>query len=333
MKNLIESINENIIESMLYNIESNIICESLQSSILTDIVKQMKAQSKNNDNWYAKSVTFKDMFGSLNVIWSEVTDDNFEIITVDAPEKERKNMEKKVRKILRDEINAMIFLRGPKSKKFEFIITSYGQVKSLTSGANLTFKGRGGRGEITQKEKMNYLDGMDIYFLDLSKIQTWDIKKQRNETRAGMIELDDWALSQYARNNRERYKEIIAKNKAQKLVQNDNISELVNDAIQRSMEISTKINSDIIKYSDLVFPLTKVLELIYNKQTYDKKDHQINGFDGLLKSYSSYIYAKSHATKGSYVDMYQRDTEKAMELIKEAIKRIDDLLDSIEEKL
>lgn len=332
MKNLIENINENIIESMLASIDMNIIVESLQSSILIDLAKQMKQNAKDNsDSWYAKSSSFKNLFGRESIKWSEVTDDKFTIVTADAPEKERKEMEKKVRKIIKNDIDAMAILRDPKSKEFTYLIDKWGGLRNIKTTSRITGNRR--NSDLNQKEKLSYLEGNDIYFLDLTGLDSWDIKHKRQEEKRGMIELDNYALSEIARQNKERYKEIIAKNKAQKLAEEDNISELVNETIQRSMDIAAKVNKDVIKYADLLYPVEKMLLMIYDKQTYDQKYHRLEGSDGLLKAYASYIHNKVNANKGSYSDMYQKDTEEALGRIKETIKKLDDLMDEIEEKL
>lgn len=332
MKNLIENINENIVESMLASIDMNIIVESLQSSILTDLAKQMKQNAKDNsDSWYAKSSSFKNLFGRDSVKWSEVTDDKFTIVTVDAPEKERKEMEKKIRKIIKRDINAIAILRGPKSKEFTYLIDNWGGLKNIKTASLI--RGNRRNSDLNQKEKLSYLEGYDIYFLDLTGLDSWDIIHKRQEEKRGMIELDNWSLSEIAKDNIKRYKEIIAKNKAQKLAEEDNISELVNETIQRSMDIAAKVNKDVIKYADLLYPVEKMLLLVYDKQTWNSRDRKTEGYDGLLKAYASYIHAKVHANKGSYTDMYQKDTEVALGRIKETIKNLDDLMDEIEEKL
>lgn len=332
MKNLIENINENIIESMLTSIDMNILVESLQSSILTDLAKQMKQNAKDNsDSWYAKSSSFKNLFGKDSIKWSEVTDDKFTIVTVDAPEKERKEIEKKVRKLIKGDITGMVIVRDPKSKEFVYLIDNWGGLKNIKTTSRITGNRR--NSDLNQKEKLSYLEGYDIYFLDLTGLDTWDIRKKRHDEKRGMIELDDWSLSEIAKENVKRYKEIIAKNKAQKLAQEDNTSELVNEIIQRSMDIAAKVNKDVIKYADLLYPVEKMLLLIYDKQTYDRKDHKLEGSDGLLKAYASYIHNKVNANRGSYADMYQKDTEEALVRIKETIKKLDNLMDEIEEKL
>lgn len=331
MKTVIEAINENIVESMLHNIDNELLCESLQSSILMDIVKQMKAQAKDtSDSWYARSYSFKQLFGQESVKWSEVTDDKFIIVASDAPEKERKEMEKKVRKVIKQELDALVILRGPKSKEFTYFITKWGSLKDIKRASRVTHNRRT---DLNQKEKLSYLEGYDIYFLDLTDLSAWDIKHKRNEEKRGMIEFDKWSFDQIARENIKRYKEIIAKNKAQKLAEEDNISELINEAIQRSMDIAAKVNKDVIKYADLLYPVEKMLLLIYDKQTWNSRDRKSEGNDGLLKAYASYIHAKVHANKGSYADMYQRDIEASLSRIKERIKELDNLMDEIEEQL
>lgn len=328
MKTILKYINESVIESMLYTIDSNMVLESLQSSILIDVAKQMKQNVKDNsDSWYTKSSSFKELFGRDAIKWSEVTDDKFTVVTVDAPEKERKEMEKKIRKIIKGEINAIIILRNPKSKEFTYLIDTWGGLKNIKTASRITNR----RKDLSQKEKLSYLEGRDIYFLDLTGLSSWDIKRKRQEEKRGMIEFDKWSLDQIAQENIKRYKEIIAKNKAQKLAEQDNISELVNETIQRSMDIAAKVNKDIIKYADLIYPVEKMLLLIYDKQTYNQRE--IKGSDGLLKVYASYIHDKLHASKGSYVDMYMKDVEAALDKIKKIVKQLNDLMNEIEEKL
>ena len=277
MKSVFESIIDKSVNYLLEDIDTNLNCkevinESLASSILTEIANQIKSYAKSSEaGWYAKNQSFKAIFGSRGIDWNKVTDDCFEIVKADATEKERKAIYKKIRTLFREYTNDFAFVKNPTNNKFTYFINPSGRMFSINGWDEER------NGKLSQAAKLSYFDNKDVYFLHIpDTLTTHKLKRERNERQAGLIKPgDEWDLMQIAKQNVDRYKEIIAKNKANKMAENDNISELVNDIVTKAMELATTINKDVIKYAGLINKLTNLMSKIYDKQTQRHAQYKI----------------------------------------------------------
>lgn len=339
MKSVFESIINKSVNYLLEDIDTNINCkkvitESLSSPILTEIANQIKSYAKGSEaGWYAKNQSFKAIFGSRGIDWNKVTDDCFEIVKSDASEKERKAIYKKIRTLFREYTNDFAFVKNPTNNKFTYFINPSGQIYSI-NGWNEERKSK-----LSQAAKLSYFDNRDVYFLHIpDMLTTHKLKIERNKRKEGLIKPgDEWDLMQIAKQNVDRYKEIIAKNKATKMAENDNISELVNDIVTKAMELATIINKDVIKYADLINKLTNLMSKIYDKETYTGKTYshsRYSGENGLLYSFTSYIKYKSYTLNNKdFIDMHKRDMESALKQIKKMINECEDIIEEIENNL
>lgn len=342
MKQVFEYINNasinNFFEELDANINYKFINESIQSTILRDLIKQITERIKKQTEsgaWH-KSPTFKKLFTWQYVAWDQVKDEDFEIsyhLRGEETDKKfvraRNDFEKKVRTVVRGGVNALVLLRNPKTQMFTYFIDNYGDLRDIEEGSMY-----GGRRGSSQAERMSYVKESDIYYLDLSKFSTRDKRGERQEAKRGVIEYDDYSLSEIARKNRERYKEIIAKNKMQRLAaKNDTIASDVEEIVNKVMELMVKINGSIEKYADLVWSARELNKMIYDVQRYDHKSRDRRGMDGLLYLFGEYTYAKSQALKSSYSDMYKRDFDSYKNKIENLIEKIYDKIEEIENKM
>jgi hypothetical protein len=345
MRNVLEIICESYVNIELDNINNKLICESLQSSILQDLVKQITTKrntQKANDSWYISPV-FKDLFRYTNVTWDKITDEDFIIskrLNNDETDKklikERNNIEKLVKKLINNDLNALVLLQSPSSNEFTYFINNYGSMYYIENAHILTKRSTSysrSNAEITKTEKMGIVRDSNIYLIDLNTFSSNKIQIKRREDRDGMIYLDEQSLRDLARKNVERYKEIIARNKASRLAKQDNMAELVGEIVNRVMELSQKINADISKYADLVYPITSIIHDIYSTRQYHKGT--VTGHDGLLPVFSGYMKSKSSALSNSnnMTDYYQRDSENYLIKLKDIINNLEDKLDDLEDKL
>lgn len=353
MKSLYSVINEVSINNMFNNIDSQIIFESLQSSILQDIVKQLKDHSKKDKEEkekygysFSNSTTFKALFGGRlqYVKWNEVKDSDFEISNANFDTdnkkkvKERNEMVKKLRAIVKNNSNAIAILRNPETKEFTFLYDNYGDVIRINNNSR-EYGYRGRRGTMTQAEKMEYANNRDIYYLDLSNFSTSEIRQERNNKKRDAIAMySPDEIRDIAKNNIKRYKEIIAKNKAERLAKTDNISQEVSEITKKVLELSEKVNNDVIKYADCMYDMTSLLRMIYDRKVYTGYDNRnrrstYDGSNGLLYCYTKYLKSKKEALVGSYKDMYQKENTAYKKAIETLLEKIWEKIENLEAKL
>ena len=351
MRSLYSVINEVSIYNMFETIDTNIICESLQSSILQDIVKQIKDHAKKdkeerekNGYSYTRSTTFRALFGGRlgNTKWNEVKDSDFEISLANFDKenkkevKARNEMLKKLRAIVKNNANAIVILKDPNTGKFTYLYDNYGDLNNVNSNTR-EYGYRGRHGSLTQAEKMAYADGKDIYYLDINKFSTSDIRRERNDKKRDAIAMySPDQIRDIARDNIKRYKEIIAKNKVERMAKTDNISQEVSEVTKKVLELSEKVNSDVIKYADCVWDMTKLLTMIYDRKVhtgYHKGKSTYDGSVGLLYCYTEYIKSKKEVLTGHYKDMYQKENTGYKKAIETLLERIWDKIEELEAKL
>ena len=113
MINLYSKIQDAFVNEIFYEIDSNIIVESLNCKVLKEVAKQLKQQyydekdAKNNEKYgsYVKNKQFKNIFSlgySMHRIqWDKITDDDIkEIDLTAASDKEQRKAEQEARKVL-----------------------------------------------------------------------------------------------------------------------------------------------------------------------------------------------------------------------------------------
>lgn len=340
MKQLFEYINKASLDLYFEEIDANInynfINESIQSSIIRDLIDQITTRIKKQkevDSWRI-SPTFKRLFSRDYIAWDKITDNDFEIskhlLGNDDDKKaikEREAFEKKVRTLIKGNANAFVFLRNPKTGMFKYYVDNYGDMRDIEEGYIL-----GGRHGITQSERMSYVKESDIYYLPLEKFSTTQKRRERSEAKSGSINFDKESLMEIARKNVERYKAIIAKNKITKQAQNDTIGEEVEEVVNKVMEIVVKINKDITKYADLVYDASNLNRMLYSQRRYDKGKSY--GSDGLLILFGSYMSEKKSGIGSTqYADYYQKDIENYKKRIEDLIENIYDEIEKLEAKM
>jgi acetyltransferase-like isoleucine patch superfamily enzyme len=210
MKNLFEYINDSNVNLFLETLDADIhyqsINESIQSSILMDFIKQitsMRNEQKERGDWRISTPLFKDMFRWRHIAWDKVKDSDFEIckhLQGDESDKKlvkaRKDMEKKVRQVIKVESNAIVILRSPKTEKFTYYIDETGSMYQVSDGRRLSAS-RSGR-DISQSERMYYVQENDIYYLPVKELSTDSKRADRYKSREGMIDFDKDSLRKIA---------------------------------------------------------------------------------------------------------------------------------------
>ena len=120
------------------------------------------------------------------------------------------------------------------------------------------------------------------------------------------------------------------------MAKTDNISQEVSEVTKKVLELSEKVNSDVIKYADCVWDMSKLLTMIYDRQVhtgYYKNKATYDGSTGLLYCYTQYIKSKKEALTGMYKDMYQKDNIGYKNTIETLLEKIWEKIEELEAKL
>lgn len=359
MKNLFEYINESNTNLFFDSIDSKInyemINESIKSSIVMGLLKQItknrKEQSEKNNyggRIYYSTPLFKDMFRWNYVAWDKISDSDFIISkyinendeTIDKKLiKEREKLIKKIRSDIKDNCKCIIFLLNHKTQEYKYFIDMWGDIFSCFDGRRID---GGGKKSLSLLGKMSYVKEYDIYYLSLddSKINTIDKRNERSLSKQGMINMDKFSLEEIAKQNVKRYKEIIAKNKSLKIVENDTIGEEVQEMVNRVMDLTIKFNKDIVKYADLGYKMDTLMKLVYDKRVYlgsNSKGASYSGQNGILYYFAQYMDAKRSALKEkgasqySHNEYYNKNLKQYKNAIEQLLEKIDGYIAEIED--
>lgn len=363
MKNLNNIIKEVKIFNEFVEIDSNIICESLQCKLLQDLAKQLldiKAQNqKDIDDEFKKdeergwsstwkrsnnSKVFKEIFGRVDIEWDKVTDGD--ISKIPASDEPDKNQDKQIRDVLKGKTKYLILVKDKEDKKFLYYIDNWTYLwqlikrgyNSLPGDRLHNYVGRQTK-DLTQAEKISYCRGKNIYFIDYAKYQKGAQDKQidRRNARSGMILLDPDSLRRLAEDNVKRYKEIIRKNKANNL-NNDKLLNEAKKIIQQAATYATIVAKDPIRHADLIRDVSKLSTWIYDRRRYvsgnsPKYPGYYTGVDGLLPAMMDYTKIVPDLAKNGGYDFQQKELNNAQEHMKKAIEECKKMIEEIEKKL
>lgn len=362
MKNLNNIIKEIKIFNEFAEIDNNIIYESLQCKLLQDLAKQLldiKAEhQKYLDDDYERdkklgwsswkrsnnSRVFKEIFGRINVEWNNITDSD--ISKIPASDTPDKNQDKKIRDVLKQKSKYLILVKDKEDKEFIWYIDNWGYMWQLNKKSSTSLPGErlaqySGRQtkDLTQAEKINICRGNNIYFIDYGKYEGNALfkQKERREAREGMILLDPDSLKRMAEDNVRRYKEIIRKNKANRL-NNDELLNKAKKIIQQAATYATMIAKDPVRHADLIGDVSKLSQWIYDTRRYVSGSSSRNpgyytGINGLLPTLMNYTKLVADLSKNGGYEFQQTELNKAQQNIQNAINEADKMIKEIERKL
>lgn len=354
MKKIYQSIKEHLVYERLNSIDNEIICESIKSTIIKDLAKQLLDQINNEkkknkeDNTDWRSIcnkNFKKIFGDSRIPWDKI-DDN-DIQTIDAQtwdDKKLKNTnEKFIRSVVKGDNNSIVIGQDPETKVFEYVIMHYsGTLYYLSPKYNHSVGDQAGNGfgrhykDLTQREKINLFNGKTLYIID-SKFKD-SVDKLRNDrfiSRQGMINLDPYSLSRIAQENVERYKKIMSQNKA-KNQNNDKLLDEANEIIKKISDISVQVAKDPLSYADVLYKVETLTKYIYDVRTYhaprtSRDKGYYSGYNGLIPMIAKYIEAVNDSKKGyswgsKDIDTYISNIKDSISKCKKLIEEVEDLL-------
>lgn len=338
MKNFIEYFVESNHNRVLYSIDAEIINEALQDQRLLKIAKICHDCGN-------KRKSFKNLFGSYNYAWDKITESDWVSLEGDKGIDQAK---KELRKMIQYKTDGLMIIYD-KDDNIKYIIDPNSDIIDPSKKTYIYMSedreksGVDYRPEPTtivngHKERqytvLNYLDeASKIDYLNLNKFKTYKLRVDRREDKEGIVYNTPEYYETLAKQNMERYKKIIAQNKAKKAAKEDTISQDVYETIANVMDLTTKLAAEPIKYADQQFNIKLVVEMCYNRRTWDNRSGRSNGFDGLLPMFNSYLSNHVELSKSGGYEFQRKEYDTIKNNIKNMIDKINKKIDEINEKL
>ena len=145
-------------------------------------------------------------------------------------------------------------------------------------------------------------------------------RNERGQARSGMVENTPEYYRRVARENRERYKKIVAQNRANRNNgEVEKVQKMVDAFLRDIMQASQNVMKNPMKYKDELFWLEKLNEYAYNRVSYDRGKSY--GEDGVLILFNRYmeIWAKTASGRETYII---GDANSILKSLQDRIKKI-----------
>ena len=321
--------------------ESLQINEALKSSILNDICKQLKGKD---------GISFKELLGDeYRVRMSEVTDDDFEILT---DVKFSKDMAEFLTSIIKGIIFKdkyyLAFVREPNKGEFLWFIDSDGNFRDLTGEDSDIWKVGYFSKDYKVSEKKNFIKGNDLYCLPIDKKQRDNYNKLKNDRRKakeGSVDLSPEGLQKASEANLERYKEILANNALDKGSASDKVIDKVYDLVDDINKLARRTAKDWNKYehedwkTNVPTALNELIILISAKDDNYHPSYNIEKIAGEgdyrllrnLETYAKEISKKKDEPRDEvfthYIKKYRDNLMKSYDVCKKAYNVISSKVD------
>ena len=293
MKSFLEFINESF--------EIN---EALKSSLLRKV-----AFATN------KIPSLKRGLDSIEEIdWDNISDDMF--IRYDGAE-----AKKEVTKVISKDINGVVIICMDDEDEPTYVVNS---IKRLIDLKRSTDEFQDTRSKIllyTGKAKAVYV--LDRDAIKTHVLKTRNLKIDRRDSREGSIDSSDpEQMRRIAQANMERYKTMIAKNRA---VRDDEIIVKAQSVMSEAMDLVNRMSVNMNRYSKVSYKIEQLMQMTYGYSKMDKYNDL--GYEkGLLQLLSQYMSYKQQADKGSASPVH-------IEIFVKTKKAIYSLIDAIESKI
>ena len=354
MKSILEYLNEyfkylNEFEEIKNEVDSEMISEAFQSSILREINSYLEKNRKEDEEkaktekcYYRKTPKFKNIFyaGYKGIRWDQITDDMAKEYSKD--DSEGIKLAKRICSNRSNSFPGMIILISNDEKsesKYPGVIIHTGWDTYYYSLVSSYYKYIG-RSERIKPSEVEDLLTKKFYIIDLSKLLSDDIIIKRRQEKEGMVlQGDPDYYKKIASVNYDRYKRYADKIKAEKDA-NDGIPEKVNEYMKKVMDLVTDFSTDptrYIKYEHIEYDIQDLLSWTSDKKTWNhgKNGGYISGKDGLLTVFAVYMKSKLSLVKGNhYSSSWDKDNyDTAKQELEEIFKKIDQKIANIEAKI
>lgn len=330
MKSLVEYISEAKFNRNIEFYDLNIVSESLKDPKLIELAKYLKKfASKSYYNY-----SFGGLFSQFGVEWDKITESDWETIT------DIEKAKKIVRKVVSNRSNSISsIVLVEYDGEIKYLITS-DVVFDLKNTKRLYDFNKNEYYDKTSPERLNGLKQYEVvdlikdnavtYLLDSSKMHAvLDKQLARRIAKDGIVlQGDEKYYKTVAERNIQRYKQIIAKRKAERAAQDDTLSKEVQEILNKILELNMKIIKEPVKYADCLYYIAKLSYYSYGNI------NKANSGNSLLYMYSEYVDAnvRNASGKNSY-DWVVDAQEKTTKQLKEKIKEMKEEIAKIEAKM
>lgn len=330
MKSLVEYISEAKFNRNIEFYDLNIVSESLKDPKLIELAKYLKKfASKSYYNY-----SFGGLFSQFGVEWDKITESDWETIT------DIEKAKKIVRKVVSNRSNSISsIVLVEYDGEIKYLITS-DVVFDLKNTKRLYDFNKNEYYTKTSPERLSGLKQYEVvdlikdnavtYLLDSSKMHAvLDKQLARRIAKDGIVlQGDEHYYKEVAERNIQRYKQIIAKRKAERAAQDDTLSKEVQEILNKILELNMKIIKEPVKYADCLYYIAKLSYYSYGSINNAKSGNS------LLFMYSEYVDAnvRNASGKNSY-DWVVDAQEKTTKQLKEKIKEMREEIAKIEAKM
>ena len=204
-----------------------------------------------------------------------------------------------------------------KQDKFEMLIYGKNYI-NLSPGYSF---GRNGYAKSTELLDICRHAGEIMVFRLTQDFQTWGLQSDRRESREGMITNTEDQNRRIAIENIERYKKIVAQNRANKDKDSDVIDKQVESIIMRVLKASQISHRDPSKISAI--QVQRLNEWIYDEIQFNRSTHKSYGKTGLLRLYNKFTDYLADVKKGNAYDFQIEGLQKVKDEIFDTINKID----------
>ena len=293
MKSLLEYINESF--------EIN---EALKSSLLRKVALAT-----------SKIPTLKRGLASIEEIdWDNISDDMF--VRYDGAE-----AKKVVTKVISKDINGVVIICMDDEDEPTYVVNSIKRLIDLKRGID--------EFQDTRSKILLYTgQAKAVYVLDYDAIKTHVFKTKtlqlnRRDSREGSIDPSDpEQMRRIAQANIERYKAMIAKNRA---FRDDEIIVKAQSVMSKAMDLINRMSVNMNRYSKVSYKIEQLMQATYGYSKMDKYNDM--GYEkGLLQLLSRYMSYKQKVDKDSASPVH-------IEIFVKTKKAIYSLIDAIESKM
>jgi len=328
MKNIFEYLQDSLLNNEMIN-------EAFNASVFHEIQKQFADYNKKENEEHAKNQwhsadhkKFKDIFNGWNIAWDKIKDSDVQECSKD--NKKDVQLAKRIVAHRSNHINGMIILYNDDDKAYD------GAIISLSGDAYyMSFRSRWGcRSSNVSPSGTESSLTKKFYVIDLTNFETWNLRNDRYQQKQGSYEPgDEYYYKQVAEKNRDRYKQLVAKYRAERDA-DDGIAEKVDEYTKKVLDFASKISKEPLRYASLEYRIGDLMDLLRDERKWNAGGRgyksYYSGTNGLLYLYSQYLESKLHMSQGNSYQ-HQRDTyNECKKAILKACTLIDQKLQALE---
>lgn len=248
-----------------------------------------------------------------DIDWDKISDDMFVKYNGEAA---KKAVDKVITKKYKPSIDGIAIICMDDEDEPTYVVNSDKKLINLERG-KIEFK-------TSRPDILMYVrNAKVVYVLDNAGHEVWALQLNRRDSKEGSIDSSDPdQMRRIAQANMERYKTMIAKNRA---VRDDEIIVKAQSVMSEATDLVNRMSVNMNKYSKVSYKIEQLMQMIYGYSKMDKYNEM--GYEkGLLQLLAQYISDKQQVDKDSASPVH-------IEIFVKTKKAIYSLIDAIESKM